>query len=302
MHLTHTQLVAALRDFILHLKLEKGLAENTLLAYGHDLHRYLDFLKAAFNGVGSTEESLSAYLEKITNELKLSEFTLARNLSALRGFHLYLMEEKLLERNPIAVMEAPKLRRKLPSVLSMHEVNAILGTFDKSEPLGLRNRAMLELLYSSGLRVSELVNLEWSQVFVNEGYLRVLGKGNKERLVPVGDEALNMMDAYRTTVRNQLPISAEDSSVVFLNRRGSRLTRVMVFLVIQAAARAAGIRKPVSPHTLRHSFATHLIEGGADLTAVQEMLGHESITTTEIYLHMDQAYLQEVLTTFHPRK
>jgi integrase/recombinase XerD len=224
----------------------------------------------------------------------------ARILSGVKAFYKYLAVENLISANPAEFLEAPKMQRKLPEVLDVSEIERMMGSIDQSKPEGVRNRAILETLYSCGLRVSELTGLRLSGLYRDSGYIRVIGKGDKERLVPIGTEALKRIDLYLDNVRCHLPVKAADSDTVFLNNRGTALSRVMVFYVIKDLARKAQITKKVSPHTFRHSFATHLIEGGADLRAVQQMLGHESITTTEIYTHIDREYLREVLRTFHP--
>jgi integrase/recombinase XerD len=234
--------------------------------------------------------------------LEISAYSQARIISGIKAFYRFLMYEDRITEDPAQLLEAPKLGRKLPDTLSFPEIESLLEAIPLGEPEGHRNRAMLEMLYSSGLRASELVELKKSQVFGDVGFLRVVGKGNKERLVPVGKDALRYMKLYEEHIRNAQQPAKGHEEYVFLNRRGQKLTRVMLFLIIKKAAAQAGIEKSISPHTFRHSFATHLIEGGADLRAVQEMLGHESITTTEIYTHLDRDYLRQVLTEFHPRK
>jgi integrase/recombinase XerD len=234
--------------------------------------------------------------------LEISPYSQARIISGIKAFYRFLMYEDRITEDPAQLLEAPKLGRKLPDTLSYEEIETLLSAIPLGESEGHRNRAMLEMLYSSGLRVSELVELKKSQIFAEVGFLKVVGKGNKERLVPVGRAALHYLKLYEEHVRAQQVPAKGQEEFVFLNRRGQKLTRVMVFLIIKKTAEKAGIQKNISPHTFRHSFATHLIEGGADLRAVQEMLGHESITTTEIYTHLDRDYLRQVLTEFHPRK
>jgi integrase/recombinase XerD len=294
-----------LKEYKHYLRVERGLSAHTLEAYLHDLERYAAYMEAQ-HGLkgpkGVDEARVTAFVQYLVEEIFLNERSLARNLAALRGFHSYLFQEDYVPDNPTELFETPKFAQKLPVFLEVEEINAIFAAIDMSDPLGQRNRAILELLYAAGLRVSELVNLEQSQVYFDQGFLRVFGKGGKERLVPMGQSAKAQVQSYIAGARNQLPtIKRGDEDIVFLNRRGGRLTRVMVFLIVKELTEAAGISKNVSPHTFRHSFATHLIEGGADLRAVQEMLGHESITTTEIYLHLDRDYLSEVHRTFHPR-
>ena len=233
-------------------------------------------------------------------ELGLSARSQARILSGLKAFYRFLLLEDRLEKDPTALLEGPRLGRKLPEVLSVDEIDRMMSRIDLSKPEGRRNKAMLEVLYSCGLRVSELVDLRMSGIHRTDGFIRIVGKGDKERLVPISQHALRQIDLYMPD-RHSLQIQPGEQDMLFLNRRGRRLTRVMVFTVIRELARAAGIQKRVSPHTFRHSFATHLIEGGADLRAVQEMLGHESIITTEIYTHLDREYLREAILSHHPR-
>jgi integrase/recombinase XerD len=284
------------------LKLEKGLSSNSINAYLSDINKLEQFLELKETGSGPEEldrEHLSQFLTWIS-ELGLSARTQARILSGIKAFYHYLLIEDLIEKDPTALLEGPRLDSKLPEVLTVEEIDRMLDLIDLSHPQGRRNRAMLETLYSCGLRVSELVGLKISGIFRAEGFIRVIGKGDKERLVPVSPRALREIDLYLPD-RNALPIQTGHEDVLFLNRRGRMLTRNMVFTIIKELARDAGIQKSVSPHTFRHSFATHLVEGGADLRAVQEMLGHESITTTEIYTHLDKAYLREAIISFHPR-
>jgi integrase/recombinase XerD len=245
------------------------------------------------------------HLRRFINELaklEISDYTQARIISGIKAFYKYLMYEDLISEDPAQLLEAPKLGKKLPETLSFIEIKQLLEAIPLSEPEGHRNRAILEMLYSSGLRVSELTELKKGQIFEDIRFLRMVGKGNKERLVPIGRDALKYLNIYREEVRVHQNIAKGHEEFVFLNRRGKKLTRVMIFLIIKKTAKEAGITKNVSPHTFRHSFATHLIEGGADLRAVQEMLGHESIITTGIYTHLDREYLRQVLTDFHPRK
>jgi len=236
------------------------------------------------------------------NRLGLEATTQARLISGLRAFYKYLLVEDMLDDDPTELLESPRMRRKIPEVLSVHEVQAMLNAVDLSDPQGQRNRAILEVLYACGLRVSELVNLRLSQLFLEANFLKVIGKNNKERLVPIGAEAVKYLSIYLEKVRNlQNNLKKEAENIVFLNRRGGRMSRVMVFLIVKEFAAKAGVVKTISPHTFRHSFATHLVEGGADLKAVQDMLGHESITTTEIYTHLDTEYLKETIYLYHPR-
>src|SRR6266850_3067954 len=243
---------------------------------------------------------LQNFLQYI-NELGMSAYSQARVLSGVKAFYKFLLFEEMIENDPTALIEGPKIGRKLPDTLSYQEIEKLLEANDLSSPSGGRNRAMLEILYSSGLRVSELVELKRSNVYFDIGFLRVLGKGNKERLVPIGRDAMKYLKIYVEEVRVHIPVQKGFENYAFLNRRGSKLSRVMVFLIIKSIAEKIGLKKTISPHTFRHSFATHLIEGGADLRDVQEMLGHASITTTEIYTHLDRDYLRQVIQEFHPR-
>jgi len=293
---------ALIKEYEGFLKLEKGLSANSINAYLSDVDKLVQFLELEHAEYGPEEldsEQLRRFLSWIAG-LGLSARTQARILSGIRAFYNYLLMEEKIQKDPTALLEGPRLDSKLPEVLSVEEIDRMLDLIDLSHPQGRRNRAMLETLYSCGLRVSELVELQISGIFRAEGFVRVIGKGNKERLVPISPRALKEIDLYLSD-RNQLSIQAGNEDILFLNRRGRMLTRNMVFTIIKELAREAGIQKTVSPHTFRHSFATHLVEGGADLRAVQEMLGHESITTTEIYTHMDKAYLREAIISFHPR-
>lgn len=292
-----------IRHFGSYLKLERSLSVNSIEAYVRDVEKLAQFVEMKFNGISPlviTAKHLQGFLQYI-NELGMSAFSQARILSGIKAFYKYLLFEELIEKDPTSLIEGPKLGRKLPDTLDYDEIVALLEAIDLSKPEGGRNRAILEILYSSGLRVSELVELKIGQVYFDAGFLRVVGKGNKERLVPIGKDAMKYLKIYLNEIRIHVPVQKGFESHVFLNRRGKKLTRVMVFLFIKSLAAAIGLRKVISPHTFRHSFATHLIEGGADLRAVQEMLGHESITTTEIYTHLDRDYLRQVIQEFHPR-
>jgi integrase/recombinase XerD len=284
------------------LKLEKGLSANSIEAYLADLKKlrqYLELHQVETAPDELDQEELRAFLTWIS-DLGLSARSQARILSGIKAFYRYLLLEDLLQKDPTSLLEGPRLGRKLPEVLTVSEIDRILDKIDLSKAEGRRNKAMLETLYSCGLRVSELVGLKLSGIFRAEGFIRVIGKGDKERLVPFSQRALKEIDLYMPD-RNSLKIQPGHEDILFLNRRGRMLTRNMVFTIIRELALAAGIKKTVSPHTFRHSFATHLVEGGADLRAVQEMLGHESITTTEIYTHLDREYLREAIISFHPR-
>ena len=291
-----------LKDFEGFLKLEKGLTPNSITAYLADLQKLIQFLEMRQMTQGAHEldhDDLHQFLIWIS-ELGLSARSQARILSGLKAFYRYLLLEELVLKDPTALLEGPKLGRKLPEVLSIMEIDRMQEKIDLSKPEGRRNKAMVEVLYSCGLRGSELVGLQISNIYRAEGFIQIIGKGDKERLVPVSQRALKEIDLYLPD-RNSLKIQPGNEDILFLNRRGRMLTRVMVFTIIKELASAAGIKKKVSPHTLRHSFATHLVEGGADLRAVQEMLGHESIITTEIYTHLDREYLREAIISYHPR-
>ncbi|WP_416441669.1 site-specific tyrosine recombinase XerD [Phnomibacter sp. MR] len=290
------------KGFKAYLQLERSLSENSVDAYLHDvelLTQWMMLQGLQKNPAAVLQEDLQQFLKAIA-EMGMGANSQARIISGLRAFFKYAMLEQIVQQNPTELLEAPKLKRALPEVLSFGEIEAIIGAIDQSSPEGVRNKAMLETLYSCGLRVSELVNLQLSQLYMDVGFVRVFGKGSKERLVPIGRDAIKYIQLYRDNVRVHVPVQKGEEDMVFLNNRGRRLSRVMVFLIIKAMAAKAGITKNISPHTFRHSFATHLVEGGADLRAVQEMLGHESITTTEIYTHLDREYLRETLHRFHP--
>lgn len=295
-----------IKHFSNYLKLERSLSGNSIEAYVHDiemLHQFITMKYPQVSPVKTTSKHLQEFLQYI-NELGMSAHSQARILSGIKGFYRYLLFEELLEKDPTALIEGPKLGRKLPDTLSYVEIEKLLQAIDQSKPEGGRNRAMLEVLYSSGLRVSELVDLKLNNVYADIGFLRVIGKGNKERLVPIGRDAMKYLKIYTDQIRGKPPHKAPQKGFegyVFLNRNGKKLTREMIFMIIKDLASQIGLDKSISPHTFRHSFATHLIEGGADLRAVQEMLGHESITTTEIYTHLDRDYLRQVIQEFHPR-
>lgn len=292
-----------LRDFGNYLRLERSLSANSIEAYVRDVSKLQEFAairKKSFTATTVSHKQLQAFLAYV-NELGLSAHSQARLLSGIKSFYKFLLAEEVIDTDPTELLEGPKLGRKLPDTLDYHEIEALLAAIDLSTPEGMRNRAMLEVLYGSGLRVSELVALKLNQILRDAGFLRVIGKGNKVRLVPSGGDALHYLQLYIDQVRVHITPQKGFESVVFLNRRGRGMTRVFVFLMIKALAEKTGLKKSISPHTFRHSFATHLIEGGADLRAVQEMLGHESITTTEIYTHLDRDYLKQVVREFHPR-
>ena len=292
-----------IKHFKNYLRLERSFSDNSVQAYVRDVEKLAEYFELAEINVvpaNVTEDHLLGFL-KYVSELGLAAHSQARMLSGIKAFYKYLLLENEIKDDPTELIDAPRLPRKLPDVLSYEEIEQILANIDHSTPEGTRNRAIIEVLYSSGLRVSELINLQLTNCYFDIGFIRVLGKGNKVRLVPIGQEAIKYIEIYLEHVRNGMAVHKESEDVLFLNRRGKQLTRVMIFLIIKEGAEKAGINKNVSPHTFRHSFATHLIEGGASLRAVQEMLGHESITTTEIYTHLDRDYLRQVITEFHPR-
>jgi integrase/recombinase XerD len=296
-----------IRHFETYLKLERSLSSNSIEAYTRDVRMLSQFTEMKHPGTSPLKITFAMLREFVqyVNELGMSAYSQARILSGVKAFYKYLIYEELIDKDPTTLLEGPKLGRKLPDTLSFLEIEQLLEAIDLSTPEGARNRAMIELLYSSGLRVSELVGMTLNNIHFDIGFLRIFGKGNKERLVPFGSDARRYMSIYIDEIRGKLPHASPQKgseNIVFLNRRGKKLTRVMVFTIIKNLAVAIGLKKNISPHTFRHSFATHLIEGGADLRAVQEMLGHESITTTEIYTHLDREYLRQVVQEFHPRK
>jgi len=293
----------SIHNFEIFLKLEKSLSPNSVSAYIHDIHMLTQYLDSAHIKKEPAKIELSD-LQKFVqwiSELGVTPRTQARVISGIKAFFIYLMIEEVIEVNPTTLLETPKIGKKLPVVLSVEEIDRLLAAIDLSKPEGQRNKAMLETLYSCGLRVSELINLKISNVYPDLGFIRVVGKGNKERLIPISHKALKEINLYYQD-RCRLPnIENSDGNIVFLNRRGKRLTRVMIFTIVKDLANKIQLKKKISPHTFRHSFATHLVEGGADLRAVQEMLGHESILTTEIYTHLDSEYLRDTIIRFHPR-
>jgi integrase/recombinase XerD len=290
------------KGFETYLTLEKGLSKNSIEAYTRDLSKLSDYFTNAnpVKPLAVQYPDLAKFVQHCS-ETGILPRTRARLISGIKAFFLYLIMEDLRADNPAELLESPRLPQKLPDTLSKEEIDSILKSVDLSTPQGTRDRAILEVLYASGLRVSELTDLRISGIYEKEGFLRVIGKGNKERLVPIGKEALKHIKIYKEEVRVHQNVSKECSDILFLNRRGTGLSRVSIFNMVKNQVEKAGIRKTVSPHTFRHSFATHLVENGADLRAVQEMLGHESITTTEIYTHLDRSYLRDTLLMYHPR-
>lgn len=290
-----------LNDFILFLRTEKSLSEKSVVAYSSDIKKLMRFND--INYQLPPNKLTSKHIESFLNclyELGLSGYSQARMLSAIKGFYKYMIIEDLIKENPTELIESPKQERKLPDVLSVEEIDNMINAIDLSKAEGHRNKAIIETLYSCGLRVSEIVNLQISNLYLDEGFIRIIGKGNKERLVPIGNKAIQQISLYLMQRKNKKCLKKFEDTV-FLNRSGAQLTREMIFTIVKKTAKQIGLTKKVSPHTFRHSFATHLIEGGADLRAVQEMLGHESILTTEIYTHIDSKYLRETLILHHPR-
>ncbi len=285
------------------MQLERSLSKNSIKAYLHDVGMFVDFIEEEGYGNLSPEnvelKHLEVFIGRI-NQTGLSPVSQARIISGIRAFYKYLLMEDVVDNDPTELLESPKTGRKLPDTLSRREVELLINAVDLSKPEGERNKAIIETLYGCGLRVSELVNLTLSDLHFDIGFVNIIGKGNKERWVPIGAKAVKQINTYITYSRPLIEPKKGCEDVLFLNRRGNQLTRVMIFNIIKNLAERAGIRKNISPHTLRHSFATHLVEGGANLRAVQEMLGHESITTTEIYTHLDRGYLKETIEKYHP--
>ncbi len=292
-----------IRNYEIYMRLEKSFSPNSIDAYLHDLKVFMQFLRQKDENIRIEKvnrEDLKEFLYW-SAQLGLSARSQARMISAIKGFYKYLLLEDIIDKSPASLLKSPKLGRKLPEVLSVEEIDKMISVIDMSQPNGQRNRAIIEILYGSGLRVSECVDLKIPDIFFREEFIKITGKGNKQRIVPMGAVAAKHLKLYIETERKHITPKKGSESHTFLNNRGSKLTRVMIFLIVRKLAEKAGIKKTISPHTLRHSFATHLVEGGADLRAVQDMLGHESITTTEIYTHLDREYLRENLISYHPR-
>jgi integrase/recombinase XerD len=290
-----------IKDFVSFLKIEKGLADNSVFAYQNDVEKLKDF---AVSKKLEVEDIQLHHLNEFIRELYdmgLSARSQSRILSGIKQFFNFLVMEDVLAADPSVLLSMPKIGKKLPEVLTIEEIDTMLASVDLSKPEGHRNKAILETLYSCGLRVSELIGLKYEDTFFDEGFIRIIGKGSKQRLVPLSASVVKEIKLYELATRNHITIQPGHEGYVFLNRRGAQLTRVMIFTIIKNLAEQIGLRKNVSPHTFRHSFATHLLEGGANLRAIQEMLGHESITTTEIYTHLDENYLKEAIISYHPR-
>ena len=291
----------SIKGFKSYLQIERSLSDNSVQAYIRDIKKFASYaIPLNLNELKITRENISDFLAELKDN-NISARSQARIISGIKAYYKYLIMEDYIKFNPTELIESPKIGLKLPDTLSLIEIDKLIAAVDLSNSQGERNRAILETLYSCGLRVSELINLQLSNIHFKEGYLKVIGKGDKERLAPIGGRALHYLRIYINEVRNHQSIKKGHEDFVFLNNRGAKLTRVMIFLIIQKLSEIIGLKKKISPHTFRHSFATHLIEGGADLRAVQEMLGHESITTTEIYTHLDKDYLRSNIIQFHPR-
>jgi len=293
----------AITDYQNYLRIERGLSDNSISNYILDIKKLEQWLATNVMDVSPikiTEETIQQFIYQIAKTV--NPRSQSRIISGLRGFFNYLIFEEYRKTNPLELIESPKIGRKLPDTLSIEEIDLLISTVDLSSPQGERNRAILETLYGCGLRVSELINLKLSDLFFDEGFIKVTGKGDKQRFVPIGKTTMKYINLYRKEIRVHQNIDTGAKDTIFLNRRGKALTRAMIFTIVKQLAEKAGIHKTISPHTFRHSFATHLLENGADLRAIQQMLGHESITTTEIYTHVDTSHLTEVINTFHPRK
>jgi integrase/recombinase XerD len=290
-------------EYISYLKIEKSLSRNSIEAYQRDIYmlqNYLELHKLKVQPFQIKLQHLRDFINWI-NEMGISARTQARIISGIKSFYKFLLLDEKIENDPTALLEAPRIGRKLPVILTVKEIDDLINAIDLSKPEGHRNKAIIETLYSCGLRVSELINLRLTDLFFDQGFIKIIGKGNKERLVPISQKAIKEIDIYISGYRNYCQPEKESENILFLNRRGRSLSRVMIFTIIKTLAKSIGLKKTVSPHTFRHSFASHLIDGGADLRAVQEMLGHESIITTEIYTHLDTEYLRDTIIQYHPR-
>ncbi|MBT7481523.1 MAG: site-specific tyrosine recombinase XerD [Flavobacteriales bacterium] len=291
----------SIKEFKSYLKIERSLSDNTIDSYLRDVQKLAKFsVDKDLNELKITKSEVKEFIVSINKE-GISARSQSRIISGIKAFYKYLILEDYITVNPIELIESPRIGMKLPDTLSVSEIDSLISAIDLSHPQGERNRAILEVLYSCGLRVSELTNLKLSNIRFKEGYVKVVGKGNKERFAPIGGIAIKFLKIYLKEIRTHQDIKKGSEDIVFLNRRGKQLTRVMIFTIIKDLSIKIGMKKKISPHTFRHSFATHLIEGGADLRAIQEMLGHESITTTEIYTHLDREYLRDAILQFHPR-
>jgi len=292
-----------LYEFINYLKIERGLSDNTIENYSRDINKLVNFLDEKDHNKSPSKINKEVIQQFIYEQSKLvSPRSQARIISGLRSFFDYLVFEDYRPDNPLDLIEAPKIGRKLPDTLSKKDIDDLIAAIDLSHPQGQRNKTIIEMLYACGLRVSELINLQLSDLFFSEGFIKVLGKGDKFRLVPIHQTTIDLLLIYIKTIRNHQDADTKNKDIVFLNRRGKRLSRQMIFIILNDLAKKINLKKKIGPHTLRHSFATHLLQNGADLRIIQQLLGHESITTTEVYVHLDKTYLQEVVEKFHPRK
>ncbi len=295
------ELDKSIKDFKSYLKIERSLSINSVDAYIRDIYKFGEYIKANNISVLKTNlNDIRGFIKEI-NKIGISARSQARFISSIKSFYKFLLIEGYINNSPAELLVSPKIGVKIPTVLSINEVNKLIKSIDLSSKHGERNKAIIETIYACGLRVTELINLKISNIFFKDNFLKIIGKGNKERLCPIANKTLNYLKIYIDNIRNHSVIKEKDSDIVFLNNRGSKLSRVMIFLLLKKYAEIAGIKKNISPHTLRHSFATHLIDGGADLRAIQEMLGHQSITTTEIYTHLDKEYLRSNIISYHPR-
>jgi len=293
----------AIQDYSNYLKLERGLSNNSISSYSLDIRKLVSYVHDLRLNINPDKIEIQTVQKFIYHSAKsINPRSQSRLISALRGFFDYLIFENYMTINPLELIESPKIGRKLPDTLSIEEIDTLISSIDLGTPQGERNRAIIETLYSCGLRVSELTNIKISDLFFEEGFIKVTGKGNKQRFVPISSLTQKYIELYKDDVRPHVPIVEEHQDTLFLNRRGKQLTRAMIFTIVKQLTAKAGINKIISPHTFRHSFATHLLENGADLRAIQLMLGHESITTTEIYMHVDKSHLSKVINTYHPRK
>ncbi|MBE6338301.1 MAG: site-specific tyrosine recombinase XerD [Lentimicrobiaceae bacterium] len=292
-----------IKRYLIYLRLEQSMSDNSVIAYSHDIELFMQYLKGINHSMllkHITQENIENFLAYLY-KLGLSASSQARILSGIKKFYTYLLQEKIVEENPTILISSPSIGRHLPDVLSYDEICSMIDTIDLSQQFGHRNKAILEIMYACGLRVSEVISLKISDIYVNDEFIRIIGKGEKERLIPISQATIKTLYLYIEGERKHLPIKPRHTDTVFINRRGSGLSRQMVFLIIKDLAEKTGIKKNIGPHTIRHSFATHLLEGGADLRAVQQMLGHSSISTTEIYTHISDQYLREVISLYHPR-
>lgn len=292
-----------LKEYQNYLRLERGLSENTIVNYSLDIQKlmkWLDTNEITVSPIAISEDILQKFIYDISK--KMNPRSQSRIISGLKGFFNYLIFEEYRKQHPLELIESPNSGRKLPVVLSVKEIDKLVSEIDLSHPQGERNRTIIEVLYACGLRVSELIDLKISDLYFDEGFIRITGKGNKQRLIPIGASTQKYIDIYRNEIRIHQKIEKHSGDILFLNRNGKRLTRAMIFTIVKKLAEKAGIKKNISPHTFRHSFATHLLENGADLRAIQQMLGHESITTTEIYTHIDRKHLADIIHKFHPRR